>query len=136
MKLGTQSNSLLADLRYEPVWLGLGGLFVITALYLSLIDLPLDGRSLPHFDKLLHIAGFFCLTLWFSQLFRGFLTLLAIMTAMMSFGVLIEILQMFDPYRSASRWDLVADALGIGLAGILALTPIRRTLQQLERFLP
>lgn len=131
-----KDNSIYAELRYDRMWLALGGLLAITILYLSLIDLPLSDNYVPHQDKMLHLTAFFSMTLWFAQLFRGYLTLFVIMTVMMAFGTLIEVLQMLAPYRYASKWDLVADAIGIGLAGMLALTPIRDTLKHIERFLP
>lgn len=131
-----QTNSFLAELRYEHFWLGLGGLFAITILYLSLIDLPLSDNYIPHQDKVLHLIAFFGMTLWFSQLVRGLTALLMIMVVMLCFGGLIEMLQMLTPYREASKWDLVADALGIGFAGTLALTPLRDTLKAIEHFLP
>jgi VanZ family protein len=66
-------------------------------------------------DKLNHLAAFFTLALLSDFAFRGngfgptkFLLLLG-------YGLLLESIQHFLPYRDFSFLDLAADALGIGL---------------------
>ncbi len=123
-------------LRYEPVWLSLGALLLSITLTLALLNLSGSDPRIPHQDKVLHALAFFSLTLWFAQLFRGFWKLVLIMGFMLTFGVTIEFLQGLTAYRDASKMDVVADALGIGMAGLLSLTPLRRTLSLIERLLP
>lgn len=66
-------------------------------------------------DKVSHILAFFVLAflLNFSVLDKPFNLKLA--TALLGFGLLIEFIQYFIPYRSCSLLDLTADAIGIGL---------------------
>jgi VanZ family protein len=66
-------------------------------------------------DKVSHILAFYVLAflLDFSVPERPFNLKLAV--ALLGFGLLIELIQYFIPYRSCSLLDLAADAIGIAL---------------------
>jgi len=68
-------------------------------------------------DKLLHFGCFFYLTAvtWFSRIMHKEFLLYAIVLA---YGILIEIVQIYIPYRSFEFLDIFADFVGI-LAGSL-----------------
>ena len=72
-------------------------------------------------DKLNHILAFtalaFCATLG-SQASRGVRILL--LSALLAFGGLIEVLQLFVPGRSSEWGDLLADSLGIACGVCIA----------------
>ena len=85
-------------------------LVVISYLAFTPLDIPVaSGLN----DKVSHIAAFLCLALltdfsWPESPWNRtkFLSL-------MSYGLLIEIVQAFLPNRFFSLWDLAADALGL-----------------------
>ena len=65
-------------------------------------------------DKFNHIAAFFVLTVVFNLAYTVNLVVLA--SIMMLYGILIELVQYFLPYRFFDLNDIVADAIGIFLA--------------------
>ena len=77
----------------------------------------IETQSLVHFsDKLLHFFCYLYLTIisWLSRIIYKELWLYVIVLA---YGILIEIIQIYIPYRSFEFLDIFADFLGI-LAGI------------------
>ncbi len=66
-------------------------------------------------DKLNHIFAFFILALLadFSFPVRKFS--LCIILPLLGYGIAIEVIQYFLPYRMFSLYDVAADAMGIGL---------------------
>lgn len=72
-------------------------------------------------DKLAHLFGFYVLALLadFSYPRSGFG--LSKILPLLSYGLLIEIVQFFIPYRSFSLLDLAADGAGLMLYGLTLL---------------
>ena len=68
-------------------------------------------------DKVNHVLAFFVLGLLadFSFPERGFGA--SKILALLGYGLLIEVVQYFLPYRSFSLYDLAADAVGLALYG-------------------
>lgn len=107
---------------------GLLGLLV-----LSLLPVPGPPPAIPHWDKLLHTLAYTLLMGWAVPLctttrHRAYTAL-----ALLAWGLLIEALQGLLPWRSIELADVVANALGVGLGSLLALTPWRGVVGGLER---
>ncbi len=86
-------------------------MLVIWALLLIPITVP-ENLSFSWADKLIHAGLFFWLTasafwVWRLESVAWFLLALAVLT---------ELSQAITPWRSAEALDLLADAIGIGLA--------------------
>ena len=84
---------------------------VIWALLLIPITVP-ESLTFSWADKLIHTGLFFWLTasafwVWRAEPVAWFLLMLAVLT---------ELSQAITPWRSAEALDLLADAIGIGLA--------------------
>ena len=75
-------------------------------------------------DKLNHLAAFFALALLSDFAFRGSEFGAAKFLALLGYGLLLESIQHFIPYRDFSLPDLAADALGMGL--YVASVPLLR----------
>jgi VanZ family protein len=99
-------------------------LVVITYLATAPADYPplLDQIS----DKLEHLLAFYGLALLTDFAFRGTDFGLAKALPLLGYGLLIEFLQSFVPYRDVSLWDLTADALGLIAYGA-SVPLLRRT---------
>lgn len=63
-------------------------------------------------DKALHFLGFFVMSLC-AQLAHPSARFSILALGLISFGLLIEVIQAFLPYRSFSWWDWASDALGV-----------------------
>lgn len=94
-------------------WLTLG---IITILASIPVQNDLS-QPFEHTDKVKHFAAFFVMAGLYAHSFKT--GPFAMFFYLFLFGVLIEGVQYFLPYRSADVYDLVADAAGI--VGYLAL---------------
>ncbi len=87
---------------------------------LSLLPAPDTGFDVPHLDKAVHVVAYAGMAwllmhsirtvilveieyVWLSWLFAT------------SYGMLIEVLQLMVPWRSADWWDIAVNALGAAL---------------------
>jgi VanZ family protein len=111
-------------------WRVLLVLLVIVVSYLALTPKPLVGLE-SGLDKVAHLIAFTALT------FSGYLgfpasrgTRTALTLALLAYGGLIEVLQLFVPGRTAEWGDLLADGIGIAVGVGLAAFVIRFGLQQ------
>lgn len=84
-------------------------------------DLGSSGVTLPHVDKLVHLLCFVYLTWAFSIAYPHYRSLSYCIVLLGTYGLIIEILQHFLSYRSASILDWLADILGV-----LAVTLFKR----------
>tara|TARA_R110002072_G_scaffold622_5_gene4815 strand:+ start:21439 stop:21819 length:381 start_codon:yes stop_codon:yes gene_type:complete len=76
---------------------------------------PVEGGIQAKFnDKLLHASGFFIMA-FTSQLAHPKTRFMILFIGLSCFGLTIELVQAYLPYRSFSMWDLAADILGLGL---------------------
>jgi len=66
-------------------------------------------------DKFNHVLAFFILALLADFSFPEKKSTLAMVLPLLAYGMAIEIIQYFLPYRMFSLFDVTADAVGIGL---------------------
>jgi len=124
----------MASLRYRNTWLG-GGFFLI-AVVLVFALIPSNRAVTAPFvsDKLIHAFVFFLLMIWFCGLFR-FRMAPVIAACLLFYGLLIEYLQSFLPYRSAEWADVIFDFGGILLGWIVAAAGLRSWASAIESWL-
>jgi VanZ family protein len=95
--------------------------YAFSIIVLILATLPdtagLREISLPN-DKLNHFSAFLALTFLMNQAFQGRQDLWKI-TWLGFYGILIEIIQAFLPYREFSTLDFAADMVGVSLFLVL-----------------
>jgi VanZ family protein len=104
-------------------------LFVVVS-YLALTPKPLEGFE-SGLDKVGHLMPFTALAFSVYLAFpasRG--TRAALPLALLAYGGLIEVLQLFVPGRTAAWGDLLADGIGIGVGIGLAAFVLRFGLRQ------
>jgi VanZ family protein len=106
-------------------WRTLLLLLVVAVSYLALTPAPPE-RLDTGWDKLNHMLAFTALA--FSAYLgypahRG--TRLLLLFALLAFGGLIEVLQLFVPGRSSEWGDLLADSIGIACGAVIAAYVLR-----------
>jgi VanZ family protein len=126
------SGPLLREFRRPRLWLGLWALAIATVVVLSLTPPP--AMAVPrNFDKVEHFLGYGLLSAGAVGLFadrRGQWRAAAGLVAM---GILLEFAQgLLTATRMADPADAMANATGVGLGLLLALTPAARWLQGLD----
>ena len=119
-------------LKYRRAWLVAGMLLVGLVVYLSLIPHPPEPLSFPQSDKLEHGFAYASLSLWFCQLYLRGRQRIAVVVALVTLGVVIEILQGLSGYRYFEYADMLANSVGVLLGVLLARTPLGRVFVLIE----
>lgn len=105
----------MLELRHPRRWQTASGLLLVFVLVGGLLPELIPGSlsgGIPHMDKWLHGVTFAGLAAWFCGLYgRHRYPLIA--AGLFSYGALIEVIQALTTYRTASLYDLAADAAGI-----------------------
>jgi len=103
-------------------------LFILSVIFASFLFLKQGGHSginFQHADKVGHFLIFFSLALLLDLSFK--LTINKSLIILSAYGVLIEVMQSFLPYRDASAGDILADILGV----VVYLLLFRKTLHSI-----
>ena len=109
------------SLRYRSLWLVVGYLLVSFVVYLSVTSKPPDPDiDIPFIDKFFHALAYFTLMAWFSQIYHIKKQRLFYAVAFILMGVLMEVIQSFDPARSYEIADMVANTAGVLIAIVLS----------------
>ena len=122
---------MTAALQHARLWRILGWLLTGAVMILSLLpSLPPPPGPLA-WDKAQHLLAYAVLMLWFRQAYpphwRWPLLLLVL-------GTGLEGLQGLSVHRQLEAYDMLANALGVGLGlALAAFTPLERLLQRLDR---
>ncbi len=113
-------HALAAGAAASRTWRVLLYLLIVGVSYLALTPKPPTGID-TGWDKLNHTLAFAALAIsaWLAYP-ASHRTRLLWLGALLAFGGLIEILQLFVPGRSAESGDLLADALGIACGAAIA----------------
>ena len=100
----------------------------LVILYLFLYYQP-DGNTYSkfrHLDKLIHFILFFVQSFTLSQaiyLFRGYFSfqiIVFIIIILLSFGIIVEVQQLYIPFRTFDYYDLITNIIG-ALTGVFCV---------------
>ena len=108
--------ALSAKTRYWIFGLWLAAMGVLFALAMSTNLITFQNN----FDKLAHFGGFFALMILPAVIIANALYVSAFAVFLTSFGILIELCQMYIPSRFCSPEDIMANTLGIAAGLMLA----------------
>jgi VanZ family protein len=103
----------MRPLRYLQLYLGLGGAYIGTVIWLTLTSAPPKGLDLPNADKWEHLLAYFLMMAWFGQLAEKRRTRANLALAFMALGGLLELLQGLGGVRQAELTDAIANILGV-----------------------
>lgn len=125
----------MKDLRFRRLWLVGGWLAVIAALIVCLappkyVEVP--GAN----DKVEHTLGFVLLVLWFCGVYQRRRYWL-VASSFLLFGIFVEIMQAWmNVGRNGDVNDVYADAIGIAVSVLIALTPVGNWPRWIEALVP
>ena len=119
-----------AELRWFRLWLALGIALIAAVFYLSLT--PPIAVPTEHFDKIYHAATYAVMMGWFVQLYRGVRSHAVLAIGFILMGILIEVLQGFHPMRYFDILDMIANAVGVGVAWLIGRTGFSTILSRVE----
>jgi len=126
-------------LAWHRGWLVLGALLALGVFGAAMLPAARQLNRLmlaiPDGDKLLHLAAFAGLMLWWGNVYRRWHTRWAIAGWCLLFGLLIEGAQWPVAPEDADPFDLLADAAGIALALLALRTPLGQLLARGEAWL-
>jgi VanZ family protein len=92
-------------------------IFFLTSIFILYGTLKVSSGEhfidFPYSDKLIHALAFFLLAFLLNRSSSNIERRIRNVIALLSFGILIEVLQSFTGYRTASLGDVLADLLGI-----------------------
>lgn len=91
---------------------------LVAVLVLSLAPVPAGHMVFSWQDKLEHAFAFLALGMLGHLAWAG--RWQAVAVGLLAYGALIELAQSWTSYRMGDGWDWLADALGVGLATVLA----------------
>ncbi len=120
------------QLRWRTLWLLSGYLLLAAILVLALVPLPKMAATEVLSDKFIHFVVFAGLMIWFAPLYPK-RRLWLLFVGLLTYGMLMELLQSQVPNRYAELADLAADIIGLSLGWALSLTPLRRWPLWVER---
>ena len=126
----------LRAFRRPALWRGAWVAMIAATLIVCLVPMPPTTVSIEHFDKIEHLAGYFLLSAYAAMLFATRAALGRAMLGLLALGASIEVLQALLPWRSTDAFDMVANSIGVFAGALVAFTPLRGTLQWLDRRLP
>lgn len=101
-------------------------------LYEATIRHPISPPRMDFGDKVLHATAFFTLTVLTEVSFPGLKFLLPKLLFLLAFGIFIEWIQSFLPWRSSDAADFLADFVGVAL-GLVPVLLTRLALRLYER---
>jgi VanZ family protein len=119
------------ELRLAKFWFVLAYISLLVLGILSLIPAPDIGGS----DKFAHFLSYAVLSAWFSLLVKQRKSLWLILFGLISYGLLLELLQGFTSYRSEDMADAVANSLGVITGLAFYFSPLRRILRVVDNWL-
>ena len=125
------SQNKYNSLKFKNIFMILGCFWVIVTIYVCLMPNPPSTSGIEFGDKLMHMSGYICLFIWFSQIYsrqnhwRPAVSLILL-------GIMIEIVQGTTEYRSFEVADMVANTAGVLLGWLLARTRISQVFVRFE----
>lgn len=121
-------------LKYLKLWQLIGYLLVLAVAVLCLIPNPPDTSGVSFGDKIMHMLGYFCLFLWFSQVYDRKAHYRPVI-GLILLGVAIEFAQGLTSYRAFEIADMLANTGGVLLGWLVAGTFVSFILVKLESLL-
>lgn len=116
----------MQPLLYLRWWQSAGWALVGLVTALSLVPSPPETLSFQGGDKVLHLAAYTGLMLWFGAIYLSGRRRYRIGAFLVLLGLILELAQGVMGYRSLQGADMIANTLGVALGWLLAHTRLSR----------
>jgi VanZ family protein len=116
----------MQPLLYLRWWQSAGWALVGLVTVLSLVPSPPETLSFQGGDKVLHLAAYTGLTLWFGAIYLPGQRRYRMGAFLILMGLILELAQGVIGYRSLQGLDMIANTLGVGLGLLLSRTGLSR----------
>jgi len=116
----------MQPLLYLRWWQSAGWALVGLVTVLSLVPSPPETLSFQGGDKVLHLAAYTGLTLWFGAIYLPGQRRYRMGAFLILMGLILELAQGVIGYRSLQGLDMIANTLGVGLGLLLSRTRLSR----------
>jgi len=130
-KIMLEPQSIDTKLELPKLWLTLAYSVTLVVGVLSLIPGPDIGGS----DKLAHFLTYAMLSAGFSLIVEQRKSLWLILIGLITYGLLLELLQGLTGYRIEDMADALANSLGVITGLGFYFSPLRGILRRFERWL-
>lgn len=123
----------MRSLRLAGLWQAVGWVYVFVVISFSLSPSPPD--LLTEFqgaDKLIHLSVYGIMMLWFGCIYLPGPRLVHFAVAFILLGIALDLVQGATDYRTMELLDMVSNACGVCLGGLLAKTRVGSALVWLE----
>jgi len=122
----------MRSLKLTGLWQAMGWVYVALVIYYSLDPSPPELPSFQGADKLVHLSVYAIMMLWFGFIYLRGQRLLLLAVLFVLLGIVLELVQRATGYRSMEPLDMIANAGGVCLGGLLARTRFASALVWLE----
>lgn len=123
----------MRSLRLAGLWQAVGWVYVFVVVTFSLSPSPPDLLTgFQGADKLIHLSVYGVMMLWFGCIYLPGPRLVHFAVAFVLLGIALDLVQGATGYRTMEPFDMVSNACGVGLGGLLARTRVGFALVWLE----
>ena len=119
------------NLKYRKQWLVIGWCLIALVWYLSLTPKPPEPFKL--WDKLNHFIAYAGLMGWFGQLYKSNKIRVVYAVGLIVLGIVIEFFQGMGSQRMFEYNDMLANAVGVGIAVVIIYLKGDRVLYWFEQ---
>lgn len=125
----------MRPLKLKLLWLAIGWAYLAFVVYGSLMPSPPSLPGFPGADKMMHLTAYAMMMLWFGFVYRSRRKLLALGALFITLGMVLDLVQGTTGYRSTELADMIANAFGVLIGGLLARTRIGLALSLVEELI-
>ena len=122
----------MRPLRLTRLWQSMGWIYVALVIYSSLHPYPPELPGFQGADKLVHLSVYAIMMLWFGFIYLPGPRLLLFGAFFVLLGTVLDLAQGATGYRSMELLDMISNAGGVCVGGLLARTRVSSTLVWLE----
>jgi hypothetical protein len=122
----------MRSLRLAGLWQAVGWSYVALVVYYYLTPSPPDLPNFEDADKLVHLGAYAIMMGWFGFIYLPGPRLLLFGAGFVLLGITLDLLQGATAYRSMEPLDMISNACGVCVGGLLARTRLASALLWLE----